>query len=126
MKKRNLVLLIAAAIALLGSVLYLLLDRGDRTFSWLAFGLALGGAVITLLPLKTKLAFAPILPTALYAAAFGLVLRVALPSLSDVWNGVNFIGGNAVLGMTFAGVYLLCGILGCIACFMNGDVDPSR
>ena len=126
MKKRNLVLLIAAGIALLGSVLYLLLDRGDRTFSWLAFGLALGGAVITLLPLKTKLAFAPILPTALYAAAFGLVLRVALPSLSDVWNGVNFIGGNAVLGMTFAGVNLICGILGCIACFMNGDVDPSR
>lgn len=125
MKKRNLVLLIAAAVALLGSVLYLVLDRGDRTFSWLAFGLALGGAVITLLPLKTKLAFAPILPTALYAAAFGLVLRIALPSLSDVWNGVNFIGGNAVLGITFAGVYLICGILGCIACFMNGDVDPS-
>lgn len=125
MKKRNLVLLIAAGIALLGSVLYLLLDRGDRTFSWLAFGLALGGAAITLLPLKTKLVFAPILPTALYAAAFGLVLRVALPSLSDVWNGVNFIGGNAVLGMTFAGAYLICGVLGCVACFMNGDADPS-
>ena len=117
MKKRNLALLIAAAIALLGSVLYLLLDRGDRTFSWLAFGLALGGAAITLLPLKTGLAFAPILPTALYAAAFGLVLRVALPSLSDVWNGVNFIGGNAVLGMTFAAVYLIAAVAAVIACF---------
>lgn len=117
MKKRNLVLLIAAAIALLGSVLYLLLDRGDRTFSWLAFGLALAGTVITLLPLKTGLALAPILPTALYAAAFGLVLRVALPSLSDVWNGVNFIGGNAVLGMTFAAVYLIAAVAAVIACF---------
>ena len=61
MKKRNLVLFIAAAIALIGSILYLILDRGDRTFSWLAFGLALAGAVLTLLPVKTKLAFAPLL-----------------------------------------------------------------
>jgi hypothetical protein len=126
MKKRNLVLFTAAAIALIGSVLYLILDHGDRTFSWLAFGLALAGAALTLLPVKTKLAFAPLLPTALYAAAFGLVLRAALPSLSDVWNGVNFIGGNATLGMTFAGVYLICGILGCAACFMNSSsADPS-
>lgn len=45
------------------------------------------------------------------------MLRVAVPSLSDVWNHVNFIGGNAFLGMTFAGVYLVAAILGVIVCF---------
>ena len=121
MKKRTVILIAAAIAAVIGSILYFLLDRGDRTFSWLAFALALAGAASTLLPIKTKLAFGPIIPTAFYAAAFGIVLRAALPSLSDVWNGVNFIGGNAVLGVTFAGVYLLCGILGCAACFLTAE-----
>ena len=51
----------------------------------------------------TRLKFAAFVPTAFYAAAFGVVLRVAVPSLSDVWNKVNFIGGNAAMGMAFAG-----------------------
>lgn len=67
----------------------------------------------------TRCKAAPLVPTAFYAAAFGLVLRVAVPSLSDVWNHVNFIGGNAALGMTFAGVYFVCAILGCISCFLG-------
>lgn len=123
--KGRIILLAAAALALVGSILYLILDNGDRTFSWLGFGLALGGAALTLLPLFLDPAVLPILPAAAYAAAFGIVLRAALPSLSDVWNKVNFIGGNAVLGMIFSGVYLASAIVACIACF-TGTAAESR
>ena len=114
-------LLAAALAALAGAILYMVLDGEDRTFALPAFILALAGAVSTALAVFTRLKFAPLLPTALYAASAALVLRVALPSLSDVWNKVNFIGGNAALGMTFAGVFLLCALLGVAVCFMGTE-----
>ena len=109
--------LAAAAVSLIGALLYLALDGSDRTFTSIGFALALAGAVSTALVVFTRLKWAPLLPTALYSAAFGLVLRVAVPSLSDVWNKVNFIGGNAAMGMAFAGVFLLCAVLGTASCF---------
>ena len=113
----RLLLLIAGAVALVGSILYLVLDGTDRTFHLLGFILGLAGAVSTTLALFTDFKVSPLASTLFYAAAFALVLRVAVPSLSDVWNHVNFIGGNAFLGMTFAGVYLVAAILGVIVCF---------
>lgn len=109
--------LAAALIALVGSVLYIALDGSDKTFSLIGFILALVGVAFTALGVFTRVKFAPLLPTLLYSAAFGFVLRVAVPSLSDVWNKVNFIGGNATMGCVFAGVYLLSAILGCVSCF---------
>ena len=111
-------LLVAAGIvALAGSALYLILDGTDRTFTWTGFGLALLGTAATALPILTRFKPSVILPAALYGAAFAFVLRAALPSLSDVWNHVNFIGGNAALGMTFTGVYLLAAITAAVAAF---------
>ena len=115
------ILLAAAFVALAGAILYLALDGGDRTFTILGFLLALAGAVSTILAVLTRLKFAPLVPTAFYAAASAFVLRLALPSLSDLWNKVNFIGGNAVLGMTFAGVFLLCAVLGTVSCFAGTE-----
>ncbi len=111
--------LAAAVISLIGAVLYIVLDGSDRTFTILGFAFALAGAASTALVVFTRLKFAAVIPTALYAAAFGLVLRVALPSLSDVWNKVNFIGGNAAMGMAFSAVFLVCAVLGCAACFLG-------
>lgn len=115
----KMIALVAGAAALIGSILYIVLDGSDRTFHMVGFLLGIAGAVCTLLPVLTRCKAAPLVPTAFYAAAFGLVLRVAVPSLSDVWNHVNFIGGNAALGMTFAGVYFVCAILGCVSCFLG-------
>ena len=115
------ILLAAAFVALAGAILYLALDGGDRTFTILGFLLALAGAVSTILAVLTRLKFAPLVPTAFYAAASAFVLRLALPSLSDLWNKVNFIGGNAVLGMSFAGVFLLCAALATVSCFTGPE-----
>lgn len=121
MKKWNagrLLLAAAACVAILGSLLYYLLDGSDKTFSWIGLVFALAGAVSSLAAF-TSFPLAAYFPTALYAASFGFVLRVAIPSLSDVWNKVNFIGGNALLGMIFTGVYLVCTILSICACFIG-------
>lgn len=123
MKKWNLgriCLLAAAAVAVIGSVLYYLLDGGDKTFTWLGVGFALAGAVSTALCF-TRFDLAGFVTAVLYSASFGFVLRVAIPSLSDVWNKVNFIGGNAVMGMIFSGMYLLCAVLSVLACFAGTD-----
>ena len=120
MKKLNfgrIALIAGGAVALIGSILYIVLDGSDKTFSVIAFVLGLLGAASTLLGLVTDFKFSPLIPAVLYSTACALVLRVAVPSLSDVWNKVNFIGGNAVLGMTFAAVYLIAAVAAVIACF---------
>ncbi|MBR1813512.1 MAG: hypothetical protein IJ773_06775 [Lachnospiraceae bacterium] len=111
------VLLAAGVIALAGSAAYFLLDGSDRTFHMVGFLLGIAGAVSTIPALVTDLKIAPLFPAILYSVAFALVLRVAVPSLSDVLNHVNFIGGNAAMGMTYAGVYLFCALLAVIGCF---------
>ena len=117
-------LIVAALIAVIGSVLYVLLDGTDKTFTWIGFGLALLGAFSTVISF-TQFQLAPFAPAVLYAAAFGFVLRVAIPSLSDVWNKVNFIGGNAVMGITFSCVYLVCALLAVWACFVGTDLKKN-
>ena len=119
------ILLAAAGLALIGSALYLILDGSDRTFTWFGFGLAILGVVSTALPLMTRFKPSLILPAALYGAAFGFVLRAALPSLSDVWNHVNFIGGNAVLGMVFTSVYLIASVVAITAAFTGIKKDEA-
>ena len=118
--------LIAGAAALLGAILYIVLDGTDKTFTVVGFALALAGAGSTALAVFTRLKFAPFLPAAFYAAAFGAVLRVAVPSLSDVWNKVNFIGGNAAMGMAFAGVFFLCAVLGTVSCFAGSNGQDMK
>ena len=113
-------LIVAALIAVIGSVLYVLLDGTDKTFTWIGFGLALLGALSAVISF-TQFQLAPFAPAVLYAAALGFVLRVAIPSLSDVWNKVNFIGGNAVMGITFSCVYRVCAFLAVWACFVGTD-----
>lgn len=118
--------LIAGATALLGAVLYIVLDGTDKTFTFIGFALALAGAGSAALTVFTRLKFAAFVPTAFYAAAFGVVLRVAVPSLSDVWNKVNFIGGNAAMGMAFAGVFFLCAVLGVVSCFVGSNGQDMK
>lgn len=119
MKKINagrIYILAAAVIAVIGSVMYYILDGNDKTFTWLGVIFAAAGAVSTVLCF-TRFRPASLISAALYSVSFGFVLRVAIPSLSDVWNKVNFIGGNALLGCIFSGVYLICAVLAVIACF---------
>jgi len=113
--------LAAAASALIVTGVYFAVDLGDKTLSVPGMILALAGVVSTALVIFTRWKLAPLLPAALYSAAFALVLRVALPSLSDVWNKVNFIGGNAAVGMAAAAAYLACALMAVVVCFLGTE-----
>lgn len=113
--------LAAAVSALLVTAVYFAVDLGDRTFSIPGAILALAGVAGTALVVFTRWKLTPLLPAALYSAAFALVFRVALPSLSDVWNKVNFIGGNAAVGMAAAAAYLACALMAVVVCFLGTE-----
>lgn len=113
-------LLAAALVAVVGSVLYFLLDGSDKTFTWFGVAFAMAGAISTVFCF-TRFKLEPFVTAALYSASFGFVLRVAIPSLSDVWNKVNFIGGNATMGIIFSCIYLVCAVLSVVSCFVGTD-----
>lgn len=112
----------AAAVMLIANIVFVATDVGDRTFSGLTLAMNLVGVAIwiayVLLDLKL-LDFMPIIGCACYGVALGQHLLLTLESLSDVWNGVNFVGGNAMLALGFAIVFAICMICSIAACFMR-------
>ena len=111
--------LAAAVIALIGAILFVAIDGDDRTFTATGFALMLAGAVVEAVVIFADLKIVPLISTGLYIGGFALTINAALPSLSDVWNGVTFIGGNATLGVIFSATFLICAVAGIVACFMN-------
>lgn len=110
--------LAAAVVALVGAVLYIATDASDRTFSAAAFALMLVGAAAEVLVILSNLRFAPLVCAISYIVGFALTVNAALPSISDVWNGVHFIGGNATLGIVFSVTFFISAVAGIVACFM--------
>lgn len=114
----------AALIALVGAVAYVIIymasagETVDRVFSWLTFGLMLGGAVITLAGEALRLPFTPILGGACFAVALANHLVETAYPLADVLTGVPFFGGNPVLAITFSVVFGLAALLNVIGAFM--------
>ena len=112
----------SAVAMLIANIAFLGADIGDRTFTALTFVMNLVGAAIWIvyafidLPL---LDFMPILGAACYGVGLGKHLFLTLESLSDVWNGVNFVGGNAMLALAFALAFAICLICAVASCFMR-------
>lgn len=118
----------AAAAFVLLDIIFIACDGGDRTFSYLTFAMILVGAALSIAGLFLDfkfLDFMPLLGCACYGVAFAAHLKLALESLSDVWNGVNFVGGNATAGMTFAGLFLVLLCVSVVGCFL-GVKDKSQ
>ena len=89
--------LVFAFIALISSILYIAIDGGDKSYSTTSFVLMLVGSILFIPTIFLKYDVLSIIPGLLFAFGFGEALRATLPPLSDVWNGVNFIGGNYFL-----------------------------
>ena len=114
----------AAVIALVGAAAYVIIymataaETVDRVFSWLTFGLALGGAVITLAGETLRLPFTPILGGACFSVALANHLVETAYPLADVLTGVPFFGGNPTLAIAFSVVFGAAAVLNVIAAFM--------
>lgn len=114
----------AAVLILAFDIAYIASDYGDRTFSVLTFVLMLAGSVLMMIYsfLNIKiLDFIPAVSCILYGVGFGQHLILALESLSDVWNEVNFVGGNATLGAVFMGLFFVPMVVAVVAAFMREE-----
>lgn len=115
---------VAAVIALAGAAAYVIIymataaETVDRVFSWLTFGLALGGAVITLAGETLRLPFTPILGGACFSVALANHLVETAYPLADVLTGVPFFGGNPTLAIAFSVVFGVAAILNVAGAFM--------
>lgn len=122
-QKRTIVYYLGIAIALFAIVSglsYYFYDYGDKTFADEAVVLMVTGGLVYLvcvsfLPFK----FVPMIPAILYTVAFGFALEATLPPLSDVWNGVNFIGGFAFMGLFYTIRFFVCALLSIVSCFFS-------
>lgn len=117
--------LAAAAIAFVGAVLYVATDAADRTFSAAGFALMLVGAAAEIVVIFSDIKVAPLVSALLYIVGFALTVNAALPSISDVWNGVHFIGGNATLGIIFSVTFFISAAAGIVACFMKERAEKN-
>lgn len=112
------VALAASAAMLVADIAYLALDGGDTvTFSWFNFCMILAGALCFAVPTVFDFPSAAVLTVGLASFGTASLLAMSLESLSDIWNGVNFVGGNAVMSAVFAGIFLACVLTVAVTCF---------
>lgn len=112
----------AAVLFIVSDIIFIAVDAGDRTFSYVTFALILAGAAIEIASAffdYVFLDFLPVVSCICYGVAFGMHLYLGLPTLSDVWNGVNFVGGNAQAVITFAVLFGTGLLAALVACFMK-------
>ena len=111
--------LIGCLAALIGAIGLVATDRGDITFSWITVILVALGVLFECLNATTDLAVAPLLCAVCFGCALSWHLYIGLPTLSDIWNGVNFIGGNAQAVIVFGVFLAVATVFGVASCFMN-------
>lgn len=108
----------ASAVMLIADIFYLALDGDDTvTFSMFNFGMILAGALCFVIPTVFDFPSASVLTVGLASFGAASLLAMSLESLSDIWNGVNFVGGNAVMAVVFAGIFLVCILTVAVTCF---------
>lgn len=111
--------LAASALMLVGDALFLITDGSDRTFSFITFGLILAGVACQVLVVFFDWDVMPLLCAVCFGTALSYHLFLGLPTLSDVVNGVNYIGGNPTAVVVFGGIFAAGTLLTLCASFMN-------
>lgn len=118
--------LVAAVASLVTDIVYIVTDMGDRTFSMAVFILSLFAAVLITVNVLWRNPLG-LLPSAICAAAaVGIQIYVSIPTITDIFNKVNFYGGNHMAAVVFPVLHLVIAILFVIACFMKNRKDLSE
>lgn len=107
---------------LIAGVVFIVLDAGDVTFSIGCVICVIAGSMIGLMDFFLEREILLWISSLFYVAGFGFHLYAALPSLSDLWNHVNFIGGNQPVAIVFGSIFAVVMILLLISNFIiEGD-----
>ena len=111
--------LAACVIALVADIALIVLDYGDKTFSWIVFVFALIGVLSEILVLFFDWDFLTLIPSISLSIAGGMQVYASLPTISDIWNNVIFIGGNQPAAIGFLIVFPVCAVLYIVSCFFR-------
>ena len=111
--------LAAAFLMLIADIIFIITDYSDRTFSMVTFILILIGVAGEGLIIVKDFKFAPLLPSICFGVAMSIHLYLGLPTLSDVMNGVNFIGGDPNAVIVFGAIFLIGTFFAIVSCFMK-------
>lgn len=117
--------LIAGGIGLLLSVYYGVQSRIDGAFDLLFLLLSLGGVLAVLLHCFFRLDFLTLLAGVCFGVAFGVMVHDMLPTLSDVWNNVTFIGGNLQAYLLYTIGSFVAALLSVLSCFMGTEKEQK-
>ena len=118
-------------VSLIVDIVFIAVDVGDVTFSTGCFVCVLVGSLIGLADLFTDKTAGVFLLVAsmLFSAGLAFHLYAGLPSLSDLMNNVNFIGGNQAAAIGFGIVFIVVTLALIVINFMktgNKKHDPLR
>ena len=111
--------LLACLAALAGALWLLFTDAGDITFSWITIGLMAAGIVFEIVNCLTDWVAAQLLSALFWGCGLSWHLYIGLPTLSDIWNGVHFIGGNAQAVLVGGACFAVATVLSIASCFMD-------
>lgn len=117
---------LASCLMIAANIAFIIFDYGDRTFSFITFGLIIAGFLGELLVLLKNFYFAPFLSSVCFGAALSMHFYLGFPTLSDVMNGVNFIGGNPQAVVVFGILFTIGTISSLISSFMEQSKSGGR
>ena len=109
---------ILPAIAML--IYYCMQSTADGCFEVSIVLLLAAGIVLELVYFFIKFDVLPMAASVAFGVALGLMLYYALPTFSDIWNNVNFIGGNAEAYFIYLGILAVTFIVAVVPCFLIG------
>ncbi len=109
-------LAIAALIGIGCAIYYTVQSNADNCFNLAFLLVMLGGVIVGCLNTVHPMAFFAPLEASLFGVGFGIMVNNMLPTLSDVWNGIVFIGGNLTAYLIYTVLALVCTVLTVIAC----------
>ncbi|SCP98435.1 hypothetical protein [Anaerobium acetethylicum] len=112
----------ASCLMLIADIIFYITDSADRTFSFVTFMFIMAGVACELLVIVKDFRFAPVLPPVCFGVALSMHLYLGLPTLSDVANGVNFVGGNPTAVVVFGA----CFFVGTIAAIVSSFMEQSK
>lgn len=112
----------SATVSLITLLYYFIQARTDTCFKPIIFVLLACAAICLNLDVFLKREPIAMVGSISLGVCFGMMLFYALPTFSDLWNHVHFIGGNATAYFVYLGCILAAFILSNIPCFMK-EID---
>ena len=109
----------AAMAALAADVVYIATNYGDKTFSMAVFILVLAAAVMAMAAFVLPFADLSIISCLLLAGAAGMQCYVSMPTISDIWNNVVFIGGDRLAAVLYLVLFSVCALIAAISLFLR-------